>query len=548
MPNNMKETEVNMAPEFHTLKMQSQGINSIHSAVSEFIDNSMDANADHIYIKSVNNKQGKFDLFISDNGDGMTYEKLITISKVGASRKEGQANFGCRGVGQKNAACKLSKTGYEVYTKTENCNKINYSKFDIDDCLNRQTDNDWNSLYAFEEKELDGLKDEEVYDHFKHHSKGTIVKISCILRAAAKSKKDFDKKVTSSEVNIRTISKIYRHLIYQDKVSLFYNDSKLKPKGHGFEHKVPYQDFVFFSDMHKDGWIEHTIHPWTGGVFDCRFRFIRVASKSTLGTNSSKGGLEILRLSREVTGKTLSRFDKNYDLGHLIIEYDAEAEFLDECLISNGDKTINSLAPATDKFDLGSYLGKLFKKKYYPKIIAINREDSFEKGSKADQKNYWNHQESILRDRLYQTFKNSLTLLGQSEDEVSDQLTKEYKIPGTEFRLDLVCNDIPYEVKVSHNDPTKSVGQVLSYIPWIVKDKTRNFVKNGKVKFVLAIGSKETSSLKKHIKMINDSYFVKIDDELIGVNIVLHSIAEKNKDIIDAPLSLEEKNKSKNLS
>ena len=244
MPNNMKETEVNMAPEFHTLKMQSQGINSIHSAVSEFIDNSMDANADHIYIKSVNNKQGKFDLFISDNGDGMTYEKLITISKVGASRKEGQANFGCRGVGQKNAACKLSKTGYEVYTKTENCNKINYSKFDIDDCLNRQTDNDWNSLYAFEEKELDGLKDEEVYDHFKHHSKGTIVKISCILRAAAKSKKDFDKKVTSSEVNIRTISKIYRHLIYQDKVSLFYNDSKLKPKGHGFEHKVPYQDFV----------------------------------------------------------------------------------------------------------------------------------------------------------------------------------------------------------------------------------------------------------------------------------------------------------------
>ena len=203
---------------------------------------------------------------------------------------------------------------------------------------------------TFEKRDLDGLKDEEIYDHFKYHSKGTVVKISCILRSAAKSKKDFDKKVTSSDVNVRTMSKKYRHLIHQEKVAMFYNDSKIKPKGHGFGHKTPYQDYVYFSDIHKDGWIEHTIHPWAGGIFDCRFRFIRVAGKNTLGTSSSKGGLEILRLSREVTGKTLSRFDNNYDLGHLIIEFDAEPEFLDECLTSTGDKTINSLTPATDKF------------------------------------------------------------------------------------------------------------------------------------------------------------------------------------------------------
>ena len=87
VPNNLKETGVSMAPEFHTLKMQSQGINSIHSAISEFIDNSMDAKADNVYIKSVDNKKGKFDLFILDNGNGMTYEKLMTIGRVGASRK-----------------------------------------------------------------------------------------------------------------------------------------------------------------------------------------------------------------------------------------------------------------------------------------------------------------------------------------------------------------------------------------------------------------------------------------------------------------------------
>ena len=34
---------------------------------------------------------------------------------------------------------------------------------------------------------------------------------------------------------------------------MFYNDSKIKPKGHGFGHKTPYQDYVYFSDLHKMG-------------------------------------------------------------------------------------------------------------------------------------------------------------------------------------------------------------------------------------------------------------------------------------------------------
>ncbi len=74
-----------MAPQFKSQLEQAKSIANIHVALAEFIDNSLDVGSTQIKITSSVGDEN-FDLFICDDGAGMTLEKLMSSMKLGSSQ------------------------------------------------------------------------------------------------------------------------------------------------------------------------------------------------------------------------------------------------------------------------------------------------------------------------------------------------------------------------------------------------------------------------------------------------------------------------------
>ena len=134
----MSETKSGMAPQFKSQLEQAKSIANIHVALAEFIDNSLDVGSTQIKISSSVGDEN-FDLFICDNGDGMTLKKLMSSLKLGSSQKSNSSKeiFGCKGVGMKLGATRLAKESLKIFSKTSGSDKISYSKFNIHELRRR---------------------------------------------------------------------------------------------------------------------------------------------------------------------------------------------------------------------------------------------------------------------------------------------------------------------------------------------------------------------------------------------------------------------------
>ena len=169
--------------------------------------------------------------------------------------------------------------------------------------------------------------------------------------------------------------------------------------------------------------------------------------------------------------------------------------------------------------------------------------DSESLGSSSEKLAGWKHNESMLVDRYYQTQKEALRA-NLTDDEIESTVIKEYQIPGTGFKLDLVVQDLPFEFKVNGDDVSRTVGQILSYAPYLIKDEKFKFVKNNILRFKLAIANKPTKSLIRHIDMINTNY--KIGD--VSLNIELFDMTVKCPKLLEYPASRKEKNILKKIA
>jgi hypothetical protein len=87
-------------------------------AVSEFIDNSIDAGATNVYITKERQEDGLYTLTITDDGSGIEHDKLFScFSEWGFNRNYGRKSISSFGVGSKEAMAYLTKGGVaDIYS------------------------------------------------------------------------------------------------------------------------------------------------------------------------------------------------------------------------------------------------------------------------------------------------------------------------------------------------------------------------------------------------------------------------------------------------
>lgn len=531
-----------MAPNFKMMSDGAKAIANIHTAVAEFVDNSFDAKASNIQLITYG-KDRTYDLYIKDDGCGIALHKLLESLKGGSyldKTNTTEGTFGCKGVGLKYASIYLALSCCEVYSKCEeDKDKINYGFIDLHSIHSLEGTNDWNSIYKTKQLELDEVQDDQIYQWFKSRKSGTVVKLTKMNSEVCGSKDKFDDAIYDYE---RGMAHMYRHILKQRDTLLTLNGNTFTPKGPGFGHKEPYQDKVFFKNDSRfftdsDGWIPHTVNLADGTSYDVKFRFIRIASKTSLGTNadSNKGGLLILREMRGVTTQKLSGFkDKNWGTGHLVIELSCPASFIDRTLTFNGDKQIRSVESKLSFFDFKKHFKSQFKK-YQKEIIVINKQDALANGSDSEKRRATDLAEKEIVRRFIEQ-KIEAYQEDYSSEEVRSWIEEEYCPQGSNSRIDLVWKNTPFEFKKEVTNINAVVGQILCYIPFLIKED--RFLNDKKeCVFNLAIYSKPSENLKSLINTINQT--VKFGD--VSVKIQIIDLHEKYSKLFSYPKTSEEK-------
>lgn len=534
-----------MAPNYKSQLEATKAIANPQVALADVsVDNPLDAGARKVNITSSANTDGTFDVYTSDDGCGMTLDRLKSAMKLGSSQKDNQSGdlFGCKGVGMNLGSTYLAKDRLQVYTKTKGCSKINYGIFNISLLRKHPLSNAWDKLYGFDELELETIEDSIVRNHLMYVESGTVVVLKNIDKKKCGTKDKFDKKMLDPR---KGISFIFRHILRERDVEIFYNSRKLQSTGFGFDVKDRWDDKVFFKEQHTDGWIHDKVSLIGHGEFNIRYRFVRVASSKGPRTSAQGGGLCILRNGRDVSSQLLSGVKPNrFEYGYTVIELIAPSAFLDLVLGGAADKQVRSIEDQLEGFNFASYFSKLFVSKgYWAKIAEINNSDSILLGTKKDKEMAWKYEESLLVERYYEQVKEyKASTLPAAE--IERKLVKEYVIPGTSFRVDLIDFDELYEFKVNCEDPSKTIGQILSYVPYLIEDKAHNFVKNKVISFKLFIGSKITDSMKRHVEKVNSSY--KVGD--VSIKIKLIDMTQTNKRLLGYSLTKEERVASRKVA
>lgn len=121
------------------LQLQDNGYKSTVSAISEIIDNSIQANSknvDVILVRNVSNTSTEFveEILVLDDGDGMnkdTFDKALQMSS--GTRNNAKAGLGKYGQGLPNASISQTRR-VEVYTKQDN--SIFYNYIDLQEIYN----------------------------------------------------------------------------------------------------------------------------------------------------------------------------------------------------------------------------------------------------------------------------------------------------------------------------------------------------------------------------------------------------------------------------
>ena len=527
-----------MAPNFKSQIEATKAIANPQVAVADIsVDNSLDAGSTKINITSLANEDGTYDLYTSDNGCGMTLNRLMSAMKLGSSQKDNQTGdqFGCKGVGMNLGSTYLATNSLKIFTKTKDCKKINYGVFDISRLYTHPLLNNWHTLYSFEELELETIEHSIVRNHLKCVKSGTVILLETINKKKCGTKNKFDNKMLDHK---KGLGFIFRHVLQERDVEIFYNSRKIQSTGFGFDTKETYHDKVFFKDQYVDGWIHDKVSIIGYGEFNIRYRFVRTASARSLRTSGQGGGLCILRNGRDVSAQLLSGIKPNrFEYGHTVIELNLPSALLDIVLGGAGDKQIRTIENQLEDFDFVSYFSDLFVSKgFWSKIAHINAADAIASGAKKDKETAWKYEEKILVGRYYEQVKEYKGISHSVED-LSKNLIKEYNIPGTSFRVDLVDFDQLYEFKISGDDPSKTVGQILSYAPYLIEDKTHNFVKNNVLGYNLFVGSKPTVSMERHIEKVNSS--IKFGD--ISIHIKLIDMTKTHPKLLKYSLTKEEK-------
>ncbi len=184
----MEQQPIQITNEFIANALRQCGYTT-YSAICDIVDNSIEPEVGSTVVSITRN--GRYDNFdalvITDNGSGMSFERLKTALALGAQTGKTASNLGYYGVGLKTAALSMGKC-LEVWTKTKNDTHTQYAIIDLDD-------------YYIDHKDIN-VKFYQNYDN-TIEEQGTIVRISKL-----------DKISTRDFKNLKATLKTYIGLTY----------------------------------------------------------------------------------------------------------------------------------------------------------------------------------------------------------------------------------------------------------------------------------------------------------------------------------------------
>ena len=96
--------------------IRDSGYKNTGTAINEFVDNSIEAEASQVLIKYVADGNDITDIFIIDNGHGMSRDMLMSAVMWGGTHRHLKSDFGKYGFGHPNAVLFLTAE-YETYSK-----------------------------------------------------------------------------------------------------------------------------------------------------------------------------------------------------------------------------------------------------------------------------------------------------------------------------------------------------------------------------------------------------------------------------------------------
>jgi hypothetical protein len=220
----MKEINNPPDPKRAIIGFRDTGYN-LYTAVADLADNSINAQADNLWIKLWNDETGRTHARIIDDGYGMDEEELIDALKYGASEKEVGNELGKFGLGLKTASTSVCKL-LIVLSRKDPEGPIFQAVWDIDRI--GHSDHDYPLLIG-EAEETFKLEFEE-----NINGSGTMVCWERIDRLGGETSAE-GTSITNQTIGqykkrlSEHLSMVFHKFIEADKVKIFFEGNELKP-------------------------------------------------------------------------------------------------------------------------------------------------------------------------------------------------------------------------------------------------------------------------------------------------------------------------------
>ncbi len=278
--------------------LRSSGYDS-YSAISDIVDNSLDANADMIKVEVGKAHADEILISIADNGDGMDHNTLDQALRLGSLTPRNNENLGKYGMGLITASISLGRR-LIVITKKEG--KYTTGVHDLDEVGQAKK-------FVKTIRESNDVETNYFLQALGGVDSGTIVTIQKIDNIQNKNLSSFSSKL------VRDFGEIFRYFLEANK-KILVNNKEVKPYD---PLMLSYEDTqTFIDDEHE--------FEMDGVKSSARLRIVHLpkfahAESDRLGLNIPNQGFYVMRNNRQIAhGESLGVFKKHGDFNRFRAE------------------------------------------------------------------------------------------------------------------------------------------------------------------------------------------------------------------------------------
>jgi hypothetical protein len=300
------------------------------TAMADLVDNSIAANATTIKVRIQEDFEGKFSVFITDNGDGMDLNGLKNAMRYGSAERSDKSSLGKFGMGLKTASTAFCRCLSVVSKNSPTISKYSKVQWDLD-AISKS--NLW-QLFILEPSE-----DEiELLDDVTNGGPGTLVvweKVDRLMKgytSKSHKKNAYDKLIKDLKFHFSLVFQRFLDPTIESKykIDLFINDDKIFPWDPFCIHESK-TDKVAIEEMDVEGLSSGTSSKFylTAHVLPRKEEFSSKESYDNARVNNDMQGFFVYRENRLIYQGSIGVFTKDPHFSLLRINFSFNHE-LDE--------------------------------------------------------------------------------------------------------------------------------------------------------------------------------------------------------------------------